>query len=223
MTLALIRQGEIIVIPEDPSEMDYSVDLSNPDPAVLASRGILEILEVPKPDDTATTTHDKSIELVSGIPTEVWTERPMTAAEIEAATYPSVEQSLLKAARLTVVPQVISGTIPEAEMVEYAGLFPPWAVGLEVSVGEVYRWDGTLVEALQAHTTQSDWTPDIVPALFKIHRAVGSVAAWVQPTGAHDAYALGERVTFKGATYESVIDANVWSPTAYPAGWTLIA
>jgi hypothetical protein len=26
-------------------------------------------------------------------------------------------------------------------------------------------------------------------------------------------------VTFEGGVWESVIDANVWSPTAYPAGW----
>lgn len=46
--------------------------------------------------------------------------------------------------------------------------------------------------------------------------------AWVQPTGAHDAYALGDRVSFEGANYESVINANVWSPATYPAGWKAI-
>ncbi len=60
-------------------------------------------------------------------------------------------------------------------------------------------------------------TPPVVPALWKQHRA--DLAAWVQPTGAHDAYALGARVAFQGSTYESLIAANVWSPTAYPAGW----
>jgi hypothetical protein len=45
---------------------------------------------------------------------------------------------------------------------------------------------------------------------------------WVQPTGAHDAYQKGDRVTFQGSVYESLIDANVWSPSAYPAGWLLI-
>lgn len=43
---------------------------------------------------------------------------------------------------------------------------------------------------------------------------------WVQPTGAHDAYGTGNQVSFESADYESVIDANVWSPSAYPAGWT---
>ena len=47
-------------------------------------------------------------------------------------------------------------------------------------------------------------------------------AEWVQPTGGHDAYNIGDRVTFEGNIYESLIDANVWSPTAYPQGWHLI-
>ena len=43
--------------------------------------------------------------------------------------------------------------------------------------------------------------------------------AWVQPTGAHDAYKIGDKVTFNGQRYTSKINGNVWSPTAYPAGW----
>lgn len=46
--------------------------------------------------------------------------------------------------------------------------------------------------------------------------------AWVQPTGAHDAYGIGDRVSFEGANYESLIAANVWSPSVYPAGWQAI-
>ncbi len=45
--------------------------------------------------------------------------------------------------------------------------------------------------------------------------------AWKQPTGAHDAYNIGAKVTFEGKRYVSKINANVWSPTGYPAGWTL--
>ena len=47
--------------------------------------------------------------------------------------------------------------------------------------------------------------------------------AWVQPTGAHDAYSAGDRVTFEGRVYESVISGNSWSPLAYPMGWRLVA
>lgn len=45
---------------------------------------------------------------------------------------------------------------------------------------------------------------------------------WTQPLGAHDAYQTGDRVTFNGEVYESLINANVWSPAAYPAGWQKI-
>ena len=95
---------------------------------------------------------------------------------------------------------------------------PKWAAGQAVTIG-LRRWyDGVLYECVQAHTTQSDWTPPVVPALWKAYRA--DLAAWVQPTGAHDAYPLGAKVTYNGRVYESKIPANVWSPAVYPAGWT---
>lgn len=47
-------------------------------------------------------------------------------------------------------------------------------------------------------------------------------AEFRQPTGAHDVYRKGDRVAFKGKIYESVIDANAYSPNDYPAGWKLV-
>jgi hypothetical protein len=49
----------------------------------------------------------------------------------------------------------------------------------------------------------------------------GIVNEWVQPD-ATNAYSIGDRVLFNGIIYESVIDGNVWSPEAYPAGWIMI-
>lgn len=84
---------------------------------------------------------------------------------------------------------------------------------------EVYAWDGTLVEVLQPHTTQADWTPNLVPALFKVHRVAGQVTAWVQPTGAQDAYEAGAVVTHNGQTWDNTHgDGNVWEPGEF--GWT---
>ena len=40
---------------------------------------------------------------------------------------------------------------------------------------------------------------------------------WIQPTGAHDAYALGSIVTHNGSTWTSTVDANTWEPGVY--GW----
>lgn len=47
--------------------------------------------------------------------------------------------------------------------------------------------------------------------------------AFVQPTGAHDAYGKGAKVTFEGKRYVSLIDGNVWSPADNPSGWSEVA
>lgn len=49
-----------------------------------------------------------------------------------------------------------------------------------------------------------------------------TVPEWKQPSGSHDAYKKGDRVSYKGKVYESVIDANVYSPDAYPQGWKVV-
>lgn len=50
--------------------------------------------------------------------------------------------------------------------------------------------------------------------------AAPSVAAWVQPTGAGDAYQTGDRVTHNGQMWESSVDNNVWEPGVY--GWIVV-
>lgn len=97
-------------------------------------------------------------------------------------------------------------------------LFPAWALGLSVTAGQRYRYGGSLYKVIQAHTTQADWTPDRVPALWG-RVSLDEWPEWVQPTGGHDAYNKGDKVTFQGRRYVSTIDGNVWSPAAYPAGW----
>lgn len=42
---------------------------------------------------------------------------------------------------------------------------------------------------------------------------------WVQPTGAHDAYHVGDKITYNGKHYTCVLDGCVWTPDAYPQGW----
>ena len=41
---------------------------------------------------------------------------------------------------------------------------------------------------------------------------------YIQPTGAHDAYHVGDKITFKGNRYTCLIDGCVWSPEEYPQG-----
>lgn len=44
------------------------------------------------------------------------------------------------------------------------------------------------------------------------------IVEWVQPDSSF-AYSIGDKVSYNGIIYESLIDNNVWSPADYPAGW----
>ena len=40
-----------------------------------------------------------------------------------------------------------------------------------------------------------------------------------QPTGAHDAYRVGDKITYNGKHYTCVKDGCVWPPDIYQQGW----
>ena len=42
---------------------------------------------------------------------------------------------------------------------------------------------------------------------------------YVQPTGAHDAYNTGDKITYNGKKYVCKMDGCVWDPDTYLAGW----
>lgn len=97
-----------------------------------------------------------------------------------------------------------------------------WIPNEMVELGWTRIYEGKKYECLQAHQTLSTWTPDVTPALWKEVVVVVDIPVWKQPTGAHDAYRLGAKVhfpTINDPVYESLIDYNTYSPTAYPAGW----
>ena len=97
-----------------------------------------------------------------------------------------------------------------------------WIVGEKVEEGWKRTYGGKTYECTQPHYTQVDWTPDKAHTLWDEVQVTPDYPVWVQPTGAHDSYNEGDRVhfpTINDPVYESVINANVWSPTAYPEGW----
>ncbi len=49
-------------------------------------------------------------------------------------------------------------------------LYPTWAAGLTVKAGDRLYYPGTdrLYKVVSDHTTQADWTPDSVPALYTV-------------------------------------------------------
>ena len=49
--------------------------------------------------------------------------------------------------------------------------------------------------------------------------SVDEYPEYVQPTGSHDAYKIGDKITYNGQKYECISDGCVWSPDDYPQGW----
>lgn len=62
---------------------------------------------------------------------------------------------------------------------ENAGAVLEWVAGEKVGVGTRRGYNAKVYECLQAHVTQSDWTPPAVPALWKIVVMVPPGTTWV--------------------------------------------
>lgn len=106
-------------------------------------------------------------------------------------------------------------TLDDATALTGVELFPMWEL-VSYSIGDRVQYNGTLYKCVQAHTAQSDWTPDATPALWVVV-SIDEYPEWVQPTGAHDAYNTGDKVSYNGKRYVCTIDANTYAPDVY--GW----
>lgn len=122
---------------------------------------------------------------------------------------------------------VFAGDLTEPQKTELLNQYDKYAVGVVYKIGDVFDFNKMLYEVLQEHTSQEDWKPDKTLSLYKLFLVGGTVDGgatevindFVQPTGAHDSYMIGDKVLFEGKVYESLIDGNSYSPTTYPAGW----
>lgn len=125
--------------------------------------------------------------------------------------------SRAKAKALRRMIERMSADLPDGDAYETPELFPAWTIK-EYATGDRVQYQGTLYKCLQSHTAQSDWTPDTAVSLWvRVDDPAVEWPEWVQPTGAHDAYAKGAKVSHNGKHWASDIDANVYEPGVY--GW----
>lgn len=99
-----------------------------------------------------------------------------------------------------------------------------WEVGVTYEVGRYLQYKGVLYKVLQPHTSQETWTPDVASSVYAkvlIDPTGETIPEWEQPDSTN-AYMTGDKVRFEGVVYESTMDNNIWSPTAYPAAWKVV-
>ena len=111
----------------------------------------------------------------------------------------------------------VTANLTDEKALHVVELYLPWAVDVTYAVDDVRRDEGILYRCIQAHTSQADWKPALVPALWKVI-SVEEWPEWVRPTGAHDAYDKGAQVSHNGKHWTSDIAANTYEPGVY--GWT---
>lgn len=97
-------------------------------------------------------------------------------------------------------------------------LFERWEEGVQYVVGARVCYGDKLYKVLIAHTSQSDWTPDVSPSLFAevLIPDPTVIPEWVQPSSTNP-YMIGDKVRHNNKVWISIADYNVWEPGVY--GW----
>ena len=62
----------------------------------------------------------------------------------------------------------VTGTMADDDAAKNPMLFLPWETDTKYEVGDRRRHDGKVYKCLQAHTSQADWEPPAVPALWVV-------------------------------------------------------
>ena len=120
--------------------------------------------------------------------------------------------------------------LSEEQALSCARIYRPWKPEADYGADSylTYGMNGggapQLYRVVQTHRAQADWAPDITPALYTpIGLDEKGYPVWSQPAGSHNAYRIGDIVSYQGILYESLADGNVHSPEAWPEGWQVIA
>ena len=120
--------------------------------------------------------------------------------------------------------KMFAETLSDEQALEVPLVFDEFEIGKGYEVGKRILYQDVLYKVITSHTSQEIWTPDVSPSLFApiINETVdGSIPEWKQPDSTN-AYMTGDRVIFEDKEYESLVDNNVWSPSANPSGWQLV-
>ncbi len=123
-----------------------------------------------------------------------------------------------QAYKLRALIEKASASLTDTDAIEAPELFPKWTLK-EYAVGDRVRYEDTLYKCLQAHTAQTDWTPDVAVSLWvRVDDPSIEYPEWRQPVGATDSYFKGSKCTHNGKRWISDVDSNVWEPGVY--GWS---
>jgi hypothetical protein len=101
-------------------------------------------------------------------------------------------------------------SLPKAAAAEMVSFYPPWAAGMAYPAGVKLKYGGKLYEVLQAHTSQADWTPDIVPSLYtEVNETNAGTADDPIPYNGNMRLEAGRYYTQYGTVYRCTRDTGI--------------
>lgn len=155
---------------------------------------------------------------ISEVNIDIYAEH--TAWEAAERNRPLTESEVT---RLLIAQQINTLTVDDNTALRMLEFYPEWTTDTDYAAGFKAQYNGTLYKCLQAHTSQADWTPDAAPSMWAkvLIPDPDVIPEWEQPDSTNG-YSKGDKVKYNGVVYESLIDNNVWSPDAYPAGWQVV-
>lgn len=113
-----------------------------------------------------------------------------------------------------------AANLDDTDALEAVQLFPKWEANIMYEKDDRVRYENILYRCLQPHNSQESWTPLAATSLWAkvLIPDPEVIPDWEQPDSTN-AYQIGDKIRFEGKIYESLIANNIWSPSAYPAGW----
>lgn len=125
-----------------------------------------------------------------------------------------------EAVKLRALVEQAAASLPDREASEGAALFPKIKHdGSLIRAGTRINWRGVLKQAAVDLWDTPENSPDAAPALWQDIAYRDGIRIIPQTITAETAFAGGEQGWWGDAMYESLIDNNVYTPGAYPAGW----
>lgn len=94
--------------------------------------------------------------------------------------------------------------------------------GALVSVGTKINWNGTLKRAAVDLWDTAENNPDNAPTLWEDIEYKDGIRIIPETITTGTAFAKDELGWWHDVLYKSLIDANVWTPDAYPEGWEAV-
>ena len=116
------------------------------------------------------------------------------------------------------------GLLTDQEASGVVALYPTMQFdGSLIPAGTRIQWDNQIKRAAVDLWDTLENTPDAAPALWSSIDYRDGVRVIPEIITAELAFSRGELGWWAGTVYESLLDANVWTPEAYPAGWKEVA